>query len=120
MIRAFAKWSGVVFLLLGIFGFFFKELLNFIHFDAIHNAIHLLIGAWGIWAGTKKSYAVLYAKMVGIIYLIIGSLGVFTPGLFGSMNIQMVESIYHLLVGALGTYVGFVLGDSKTGMKRAL
>lgn len=120
MIRGFAKWSGIVFLLLGIFGFFIKELLNFIHFDVVHNAIHLLIGAWGLWAAKKESHAALYAKIVGIVYLIIGSLGVFSPSLFGVMDLQMAESIYHLLVGAAGTYVGFVLAEPKSGMKKAI
>ncbi|GIP38924.1 hypothetical protein J31TS4_22040 [Paenibacillus sp. J31TS4] len=114
MVRAFARWSGVVFLLLGTIGFFVHHLFGLFHFDTVHNVIHLLIGAWGLWAGTREPSAVLYAKLVGIIYLILGSLGFFSPGAFGMMELEMAENLLHLFVGALGTYLGFVYAESRT------
>lgn len=120
MIRGFAKWSGIAFLLLGIVGFFVKELLPFFHFDTVHNVIHLIIGALGVGAATKYSYAVLYSKIIGIVYLILGAFGVFSPDMFGMMHLVMAENIFHLVVGALGTYLGFVLSEAKSGGPRAV
>ncbi|WP_157213445.1 DUF4383 domain-containing protein [Paenibacillus senegalensis] len=119
LIRAFAKWSGIVFLLLGLVGFFIKELLPFFHFDTVHNVVHLVIGALGIGAASKYSFSVLYAKIIGIVYLILGAFGIFSPNMFGMMHLVMAENIFHLLVGALGTYLGFVYAEAKSGGSRA-
>ena len=61
-------------------------------------------------AGTQ-SPARQYAKVVGIVVLLVGVLGVIlgdpADGLFGIFNIDIVEDIVHLASGGLLTYVGF-------------
>jgi hypothetical protein len=52
----YAKLLGALYLLLGILGFFLPEVLG-IHLEAVENLLHLLLGAWGLYAafGQKKS-----------------------------------------------------------------
>jgi hypothetical protein len=57
------------------------------------------------------SPARLYAKIVGVVVLLVGVVGVIAgdpeEGLFGLFNIDIVEDIVHLVTGGLLTYVGF-------------
>ena len=46
-----AKTIGVVYLLLGIIGFFGTPLNGLFNLDTGANVIHLVLGAWGAWAG---------------------------------------------------------------------
>lgn len=108
MDKTFAKVVGIVFLLLGILGFFIEHLAGFIHFDLVHNIIHLAIGVWGIWAASTAANSQTFARLVGTIYLLLGVLGFFVPGLFGIMHLENSENLLHLIVGVIGTYIGFV------------
>jgi hypothetical protein len=63
-------------------------------------------------AGTRSdSPARLYAKIVGVVVLLVGIVGVIAgnpeDGLFGLFNIDIVEDIVHLTTGGLLAYVGF-------------
>ena len=57
------------------------------------------------------SPARMYAKVVGIVVLLVGIVGLFAgnpeDGLLGLFNIDIVEDIIHLGSGGLLTYVGF-------------
>ncbi len=57
------------------------------------------------------SPARLYAKIVGVVVLLVGIVGVIAgdpeDGLFGLFNIDIVEDIVHLATGGLLTYAGF-------------
>jgi hypothetical protein len=53
----------------------------------------------------------LYAKIVGVVVLLVGIVGVIAgdpeEGLFGLFNIDIVEDIVHLATGGLLAYAGF-------------
>ena len=46
-----AKTIGVIYLLLGIIGFFGTPLNSIFMLDTGGNLIHLVLGLWGAWAG---------------------------------------------------------------------
>jgi hypothetical protein len=58
----------------------------------------------------------LYAKVVGTILLLVGVIGLLAgdpeDGLFGLLNIDIVEDIVHLATGGALAYVGFGGTDS--------
>lgn len=62
------------------------------------------------------SPARLYAKIVGVVVLLAGIVGVIAgdpeDGLFGLFNIDIVEDIVHLTTGGLLAYVGFAGSNS--------
>jgi hypothetical protein len=57
------------------------------------------------------SPARLYAKIVGVVVLLVGVVGLIMgdpeEGLFGLFNVDIVEDIVHLATGGLLAYVGF-------------
>ena len=61
--------------------------------------------------GRTDSTARMYAKIVGVVVLLVGIVGVVAgnpeDGLLGVFNIDIVEDIVHLASGGLLAYVGF-------------
>jgi preprotein translocase subunit Sss1 len=112
MLKAFTKVVGVVFLLVGILGFFISDLFGIIHFDLVHNLIHLVVGVWGIIAGSQLASAKLFARLLGITYLAVGALGFILPGVFGLLHLELAENLLHLVVGGLGLYLSFTAPTS--------
>ncbi|MGH8899218.1 MAG: DUF4383 domain-containing protein [Egibacteraceae bacterium] len=50
----------------------------------------------------------LFAKIVGVVLLLLGVVGLFTGGhLLGLVNVDGVEDVIHLVTGGLLAYVGF-------------
>lgn len=107
MVRTFATIVGLLFLLVGILGFFFENLLGVFHFNTAHNTIHLAIGIWGVLASAKDSHSLIFARGLGFIYVLGGILGFFAPEMFGLMHVGASENILHLVVGAIALYIGF-------------
>lgn len=107
MVKAFAGIAGVFFLALGVVGWFMHDLFGIIHFDAVHNIVHLVVGAAGILAAGSEDRSVVFAKIIGFGYALLGLIGFVIPELFGLMMLEMAENVLHLAVGAIGLYIGF-------------
>ncbi|MDF2668609.1 MAG: hypothetical protein K0R67_915 [Paenibacillus sp.] len=114
MVKPFAGLVGLLFVLLGIIGFFTHDLFGLIHFDIAHNIIHLGIGAAGLAAMRTEDTAVRFAKVVGVVYLALGIIGMITPNMFGIMHMENAENILHLIIGIIGLYLGFTAQTIQT------
>lgn len=114
MVKPFASLVGVLFLLLGVTGFFTHELFGMIHFDIVHNIIHLGIGAAGVLAMRTEETAIKFAKTVGILYVVLGILGIVLPDMLGMMHMENAENVLHLVVGVIGLYLGFTAQTIQT------
>jgi hypothetical protein len=58
-----------------------------------------------------------YAQIVGIVLLLLGVVGLVLGDpdpLFGALNIDLVEDIVHLVIGAVFVYLGFANVDNAT------
>ena len=133
MSRTFALVIGIVFLVLGILGFIplFKfgaedYLFGIFAVDAVHNLIHVLVGALGV-AAYFWDRARLYCRSLGIFYLVVGVLG-FIPALIfgdemllGLFQVNLADNVLHLVVGAAAAYLGFApqLGGRSVGGRPA-
>lgn len=53
----YAMWVGVVGLLLGILGFFTKNLLGIVDLPTWITVIHLILGVWGLWTFKASKWA---------------------------------------------------------------
>jgi hypothetical protein len=113
MVRTFALVVGVVFLLLGILGFFMNPLLGIFAVNWAHNLIHLLVGVLGIAAWYYADYARLYCQVLGVFFLVIGIVG-FVPGvttadgmMLGLVQVDYAGNVLHLAVGAVAALFGF-------------
>jgi hypothetical protein len=107
---------GLVFILLGVAGFFAPTLLG-THLGPAHNVIHLLSGAIALYLGTKGSEdaARTFCRIFGAVFLLLGVLG-FVLGtggdkmwavLPGTLELGTMDHAVHTLLGAVFLIGGF-------------
>ena len=111
---------GVVFLLIALAGFFTPGgtsmraemetaplLFGMFPVNLLHNIVHLLFGVWGLAASRSWGGAVAYARITGVIYLLLALIGYFEPDGFGLVPLGGYDIWLHLLIGVVLTAVGF-------------
>ena len=121
-IQRVATTFGAVFVLVGALGFTATGmtmgdmrmsaehaplLLGLFPVNALHNAVHILFGRWGLWAGRGAGRAVAYALGSGTAYLLLAVAGLLTPTLLGIVPIGGYDVVLHLVVGVVLAGFGF-------------
>lgn len=118
-IQRVATVSGVLFLVVSAVGFAAGAaghsmmnmstdmLLGLFPVNALHNAVHLLFGVWGLWAGRSARRAVTYALGSGAAYLILAICGMLTPVLLGIVPIGGYDVVLHLVLAVALAGAGF-------------
>src|SRR5688572_26456876 len=126
--RNFALIFGIVFLAVGIAGFIpglvqplheghpevmgtGGQLLGLFPVNELHNAVHILFGLWGLAASRSLGGAVMYARGVAIIYLVLTVLGMLAPPfstLFGMAPLYQNDIWLHALLAVVAAYFGWV------------
>lgn len=129
LVRSVALIFGVVYILVGIAGFFPPlvtgeappdmpsadgNLLGIFPINALHNIVHLVIGAALLYGSTGTAAARMVARVVAVVYLVVGVLGLIAPDTFGLMPIGGADVLLHLGTAAILLYIGFV-ADPDTG-----
>ena len=120
-IQRVATIFGVLFVLVGLAGFTpaglgvmqmdhsgAGMLFGMFPVNALHNVVHLLFGAWGLWAGRTAVRSLTYALGSGAAYLLLGVLGMFTNSLFGIVPIGGYDVHLHLVLAGILAGCGFV------------
>jgi hypothetical protein len=108
---------GAVYVVVGILGFLGEpivtsashpdmesasgDLLGIFPINAIHNVVHLIIGAALLYGATAHGRAVMIARAVAITYAIVGLLGLVAPDTFGLMPIGGADVGLHLASAAV-------------------
>jgi hypothetical protein len=122
MLKFIAVVYGVIFLLIGLFGFIpgittRHNLFGIFHVNGWLNVMHLLTGIIGFWVGLTSSRASqMYFQVFGVIYAAVAILGFF----YGRMHIlgflasNAADSWLHLIIGILSLYLGFSAKVRKT------
>lgn len=100
---------GVVLALVGLLGFFNNPVLGIFPVNALHNIVHLASGILAIvFAMQGEAQAVMLAKVLGVVYLLVAVLGLIAPSLIDSLIIvNGADNILHLLLAAVFLWVGF-------------
>jgi hypothetical protein len=125
-IQTFARIYGIVFLIVGIGGFIPGVTVPHEHPDllvraasglelrlfpvnVLHNIVHILFGAWGLFAAGNFGAARMYARVVAIAYALLTILGVIpaTNTTFGLVPIYGNDIWLHALLAAIAAYFGF-------------
>ena len=112
-VQRVAQIFGVIFLIIGIAGFFFSMsmdeamLLGIFPVNVAHNIVHLLFGLWGLAAARSFAGAKSYAQIAGVIYLVLAVLGFVDPSGFGLIPIGGNDIWLHAAIGLVLSYVGF-------------
>src|SRR5262249_1173213 len=115
MARHFGLLYGLAFLLIGLVGLAQHglassrtDLLGIFPINGLHNFVHLLIGAAGIGvflAGARAART--YARVVGLVYTLVGILGLISPSGFGPIAIGGADVILYLAAGTIALFFGF-------------
>lgn len=126
--RPFAWIVGALLLLLGIAGFIppltrpeddalriaagvgGPQLLGLFPTSFVLSGIHLLLGAWGLWAGRRIARAVRFARFAGLVFLLLLVLGTI-PGadtLFGAAPLYGNNLLLHGLLAILCLLFGWL------------
>ena len=135
----YARITGPVVLLVGIlgivsqatgyYGYFGDSRTDtsaFLLWDYTHSAIHVGLGIAAIAAGYFTLISpLLFARVIGAVYVVLGVLGFVNGDLFvgaslGGLHVELGENIIHLALGAAGLVAGFlVLGKTSDKRKTA-
>jgi len=118
--RLYAKVVGVTIVLIGIGGVLLgeKSLFGVLNIDIAEDAIHLITGALMAAVGFRGSDSAVRSVVggLGVVYLLVGVLGIFVPDLFGLLPHEyktVLDNLIHLSLGVLGITVGFFLGSRR-------
>lgn len=110
MAKTVCKILGVVFLLVGVVGFFAPTLLG-AHLTPAHNLVHIVSGIVAIYFGFAGSLsgARLFCLIFGVVYLALGFLGQFVLGdpamdrmwHVGPLDLARMDHFIHILLGVI-------------------
>jgi hypothetical protein len=116
MLTTLANVFGVVLLLVGILGFIpgittsDQMLLGIFHVNALHNIVHLVSGAAGLWAAKSgMKSAKMYFQVFGVIYALVAVLG-FVYGdeaILGLVTNNTADTWLHVVIAVVSLYLGF-------------
>lgn len=115
MVKTVAQVLGWVFILVGILGFVpgittDGMLLGIFHVDAVHNIIHLVSGALGVYAASAGAKtAKMFLQVIGVVYAIVAILG-FMSGdepVLGFISNNMADTWLHVVIAVVALYYGF-------------
>ena len=119
VVQRVAQIFGIVFILVGVLGFVASgmsmehdpavapRILGLFPTNLLHNLVHLAFGAWGIIAARSFDGARSYARIAGIIYLVLAALGFVAPTTFGLIPIGGNDIGLHAVLGVALTAAGF-------------
>ena len=132
--RVCALVLGVIFLLLGIIGFFtptenstgVRAIFGIFDSDTIHSIFYVVTGLLGIVASYTGSFRI-FNQTFGVVYILLGLLALipalyFPAGAFGTdhglflglTHMNAGDHILHLIAGVIAAVVGFFLVGSVT------
>lgn len=110
--RPIALTAGLLLTALGLVGFFDSTFLG-LGLNPLHNLIHLLSGVVALWA-YAKGWGQTCNQWLGIIYLLLGVVGLAAGGFMASLlNATVTAHWFHLILGAVLALVGFTLKTPK-------
>lgn len=110
MAKTIVMVLGVVFVIVGVLGFFQDPVLGIFEVDMVHNIVHLLSGVVALlMASMGEASAKTYAKVFGLVYLLVTVLG-FIMGegkLLGLMEVNDSDNYLHVFLTLVLLYAGF-------------
>ena len=109
--QLFALVFGVVYVLVGVLGFIGpavinNNLLGIFGINALHNVVHLAVGALFLFGSTSQANAKTVNLTVGTVYLLVGVLGLLGVLVGDLLNNNAADTGLHLVSGAAALYFG--------------
>lgn len=112
MTRTVAAVFGAVYVIAGLAGFVLESpLFGLFEVNALHNIVHILLGAILLYGSTSTSLAIMTTRGVGAVLVLLGILGIPLPDGFDLVPLGGNDIFLHLVTGAILLAAGF-MGDS--------
>src|SRR5688572_19148134 len=120
-----ALLTGLIFLAVGLLGFTSNSIIGesheaIFHADTTHNIVHIVSGLLFIlFAVAIPGYTNLFLQVFGVVYFLIGVLGLFKIGdagttkVLGFLHVNGPDNYLHLGLGILIFMAGTVLRKSS-------
>jgi hypothetical protein len=128
-VQRVAQIFGWVFVLVAIWGFFVTggsmetgpdapAILGLFPVNVLHNLAHLILGVWGILAARSFDGARTYARIAGVLYLLLAILGLVDPTAFGLIPLGGADIALHAVLGIILAGVGFTAKPGSAATAR--
>ena len=121
MLSTLARIFGAIFVVVGLLGFVPPlvpngNLLGLFPVNAMHNLVHIALGAWGLIAGASLAASLIYFRGLAVVYGLLAILGLVpaTNTLFGLAPIYGADVVLHAVLALIAAYLGFFYA-SKPG-----
>jgi hypothetical protein len=125
-VQRVAQIFGIVFILVAIIGFMATgmgnmeadpavapQLVGMFPVNVLHNVVHLLLGIWGLVASRTFGGARGYARIAGVLYLLLAAVGYFVPNGFGFVPLGGNDIWLHAVLGLVLAVVGFTARELR-------
>ena len=125
-VQRVAQVFGIVFILVAIIGFMATGmgnmeadpgraplLVGLFPVNVLHNVVHLLLGIWGLVASRTFSGARSYARIAGVLYLVLAAVGFIAPNGFGLVPLGGNDIWLHAVLGFVLAAVGFTARELR-------
>ncbi|HEY7471637.1 MAG TPA: DUF4383 domain-containing protein [Gemmatimonadota bacterium] len=117
-VQRVAQIFGWIFVLVALWGFFVTRgsmeagpdapaILGLFPVNVLHNLAHLILGIWGILASRSFGGARAYARIAGVLYILLAIVGVVDPTTFGLIPLGGADIGLHAVLGLILAAVGF-------------
>lgn len=117
--QTFALVFGAIYILVGLLGFVNDPILGIFNVNALHNVVHLAIGAALVFGSRDHATAKTISLIVGVAYLLVAVLGFVAKDFMEDLlditddGKGMADNLLHLVTGALAVYFGTAGGESR-------
>lgn len=100
---------GVVFVVIGIWGFVQEPVLGIFGVNALHNVVHIVSGVLALLAVSQGASAVsLFSKVFGVVYGLVAVLGFVVPDLMMDLlAVDMADNLLHVVLAIVFLVIGF-------------
>jgi hypothetical protein len=90
------------------------KILGLFPVNLLHNIVHLAFGVWGLAAARTYDASRAYARIAGVIYLVLTACGYFFPSGFGLVPLGGADVLLHLVLGLVLAGVGFTAKEMRS------
>src|SRR5262245_15468978 len=119
--KSAALLLGIIFIVVGLLGFIPNPIIGaenaIFHANTLHSLVHIVSGAlFVIVAMASPANASMFMKVFGVVYLLIGVLGIFSVGedgmgtVLGFLHVNGADNYLHIALGLVIFLAGMVKG----------
>jgi hypothetical protein len=108
---------GIVFVLIGLLGFFNNPVLGLFHVNTAHNLVHIVSGLVLLAGAYSSLGSGMALKIIGVVYAIIAIIGFFLVSadgmLLGFIAMNEADKWLHVVLAIVILAAGFGLPDDE-------